>query len=441
MNCRDSSEQLVPYLEGLLDDPATRAVEQHLADCSACRADADAAQRLHERLLAAGDVSPRASLDQAVMDRIFIQQVELTRRLTMRNRIRVFAMSGIAAALLIGLAWAALQYGPAVATAAEIIDRGVEATTNLKSIYLKCRMRTLPADNFEYLDLKQELVEVELWKQLGPPLKWRVEKPGRVAVMNGRETLMVIGNKSGIKLDVAAPAAFDTAWLHRLAAIDGVLSCERSAVSLPGVEVKITRTESPDDSELQTVIVEVETNDQVGDYLKNKFLSTSNTRREYGFDRRTGRLKNARFYCESEGQEVLVLEIVEIQYDPEIEAAKFELQPPEGIAWYQEPQALPDNEKYQKMLPVEVARAFFAACSEREWDEAAKFWPAPLTDSLKEAIGGLEVIKLGEPFQAWPYGGWFVPYEIRLRDGHVRKWNLALRNDNPAQRFVVDGGL
>lgn len=49
--------------------------------------------------------------------------------------------------------------------------------------------------------------------------------------------------------------------------------------------------------------------------------------------------------------------------------------------------------------------------------------------------------KLGEPFEAWPYGGWFVPYEIRLPNGDVRKWNLAVRNDNPAHRYVVDGGL
>ena len=154
-------------------------------------------------------------------------------------------MSGIAAALLFSLTWAALQYGPTTATAAEIIARGVEAATNLKSIYLKCRMRTLPGDNFEMLDLKHEAVDVELWKQFGPPLKWRIEKPGRVAAMNGQKTVMLIGNRVGVKIDVAAPSAFDTEWLHRLAAIDGMLSSELAAVSLRGVKTKATQTEGP----------------------------------------------------------------------------------------------------------------------------------------------------------------------------------------------------
>jgi hypothetical protein len=50
------------------------------------------------------------------------------------------------------------------------------------------------------------------------------------------------------------------------------------------------------------------------------------------------------------------------------------------------------------------------------------------------------VISVGEPFQSGLYAGYFVPYEIRLRDGTVKKYKLAVRNDNPAHRWVVDGG-
>jgi hypothetical protein len=34
-----------------------------------------------------------------------------------------------------------------------------------------------------------------------------------------------------------------------------------------------------------------------------------------------------------------------------------------------------------------------------------------------------------------------VPYEIKLANGHVKKWNLAVRKDNPAHRWQVDGGF
>jgi hypothetical protein len=111
-----------------------------------------------------------------------------------------------------------------------------------------------------------------------------------------------------------------------------------------------------------------------------------------------------------------------------------------GVAWNAEPQRLPDNDKYEKMTPVDTARAFFDACSKHDWNEAAKFF-SPLNGNIKQYLGGLTVISLGKPFQVWPYAGWFVPYEIRLSDGSVKKWNLAVRNDNSAKRYVVDGGM
>ena len=59
-------------------------------------------------------------------------------------------------------------------------------------------------------------------------------------------------------------------------------------------------------------------------------------------------------------------------------------------------------------------------------------------------LGGLQIVSLGTPFQSKGYAGgngWFIPYEIKLKDGTVKKYNLAVRNDNPAKRYVVNGGL
>ena len=51
------------------------------------------------------------------------------------------------------------------------------------------------------------------------------------------------------------------------------------------------------------------------------------------------------------------------------------------------------------------------------------------------------MISIGEPFQSGLYTGWYVPYEVVLPDGTRKKMNLAVRNDNPAHRWVWDGGL
>jgi len=33
------------------------------------------------------------------------------------------------------------------------------------------------------------------------------------------------------------------------------------------------------------------------------------------------------------------------------------------------------------------------------------------------------------------------PYEIKFKSGKSKKFNLAVRNDNPAKRWMVDGGF
>jgi outer membrane lipoprotein-sorting protein len=445
MNCQTCNEQIVPYLEGLLDQPAAHEVQQHLAVCAACRADEQSFRALRDRLTAAGarETPGATDLNQVVMDQILIQQVLLTRRLIMKRRIRIFGVSGLAVALFIGLTWAALQRAPNIATAAEPIARGIEAASNLNTVHIKLRMRTLPADNFENLSLGSDFVDVELWKRFDP-LQWRIDKPGRVAVMDGQQTILLLGagkDRQGVKVNFAAPEAFDTGWLQRLASVDKVLSSELAAITALGYDVKVEHAIGADQASKDVVTVVVNTDDKVGNYLKNKFLETSDSRRVYTFDPKTHRLENLKFYCRDQGAEVLALEITKIEYDPDIDNSVFSLAIPENIVWFEEPQRLPDNEKYEQMTPTQAARAMFEACAKSDWDEASKFFNHKLTDGYKSALGGLTVIKIGEPFQAKPFPGWFVPYEIRRVDGQVDKFNLALRNDNPGKRYVVDGGL
>jgi len=100
-----------------------------------------------------------------------------------------------------------------------------------------------------------------------------------------------------------------------------------------------------------------------------------------------------------------------------------------------EPQPLPDNAKYEKMTPEEAARTFFEACGRKDWDEVRKF-QSPVTERLKEYLGGVQLVSLGKPFQSaisLLNDDWFVPYQIKL----PRKEAFVATNDNPAKRFVV----
>jgi len=103
-------------------------------------------------------------------------------------------------------------------------------------------------------------------------------------------------------------------------------------------------------------------------------------------------------------------------------------------------QILPDNKKYEQMTPKQAAEAFFKACARKDWDEMAKFWPESPTgekfDRMKEYLGGLELISLGEPYQKSPYAGWYVPYAIKLPPTEI---NVRVSNTNSAKRYVIYG--
>jgi hypothetical protein len=115
-----------------------------------------------------------------------------------------------------------------------------------------------------------------------------------------------------------------------------------------------------------------------------------------------------------------------------------------------------DNAKFVALTgttPAQAARTFLEATSSGDWAEVAKYWPPGLLkkhpeemETHKNFYGGMELISLGKAFKGrfrsdrGAYSGVLVPYEIRLK-GSIRKWQLAIRCDNPEHRWYFDGGM
>jgi hypothetical protein len=101
-----------------------------------------------------------------------------------------------------------------------------------------------------------------------------------------------------------------------------------------------------------------------------------------------------------------------------------------------------DLEKYENMTPKEMTIVFFQACADEDWDELLKFMSdSEIRQETKDYYGGLEIISIGESFKTDEYHGWLVPYEVRLKSGSIKKWNLAVSNRNLVQRYICDGGF
>ena len=109
-----------------------------------------------------------------------------------------------------------------------------------------------------------------------------------------------------------------------------------------------------------------------------------------------------------------------------------------------------ENAKYANMTgmtPEQVAKSFFEALGSEDWEKVATFWPPGLPLDITN-YGGLKIVSLGKPFKGrvieWnnkEYAGIYVPYEIRLKGGEIKKWQLCIRCDNPAKHWYFDGGM
>jgi outer membrane lipoprotein-sorting protein len=331
---------------------------------------------------------------------------------------------------------------PTVSAAQVVLAEAVEAMSQLKSVYIKAQMRTIAHDNFELIKLDRDFVPHEMWKEFDGTYhgKWRIEKPGRVVVMDGKSSLLLIKSRWAAK---GGPGTGFVLWLKPLLDIDKVLESEWQLAQGQGSELLLTRETGRDKAEKLVVTVEsLAQGDFANDWLKNKSISGSDNLRIYTFDAKTKFLESLEVYVHTEKKDVLVFEITDIEYNIAIDPTLFTLEVPEDIIWSERPKILADNEKYASMGPKETATAFFQACADEDWDEFIKFWSSSaVRQQMKDYLGGLEVISIGEPFKSGRYPGWFVPYEIRLKSGRVKKFNLAVRNDNKAKRYIVDGGL
>jgi hypothetical protein len=402
-----------------------------------------AINRLQERLTARGRVAAEVSLVEPVMRVLHHKQIEPERTTLMSLLFKSrwgFGLSAAASAAAVILI-IALAAPKAQAKAADVMARGARAIAKLTSIHLRGQLRTLPADNFSYIDASNDFYAIELWKQFPPESKWRIEKPGRAIVMDGQQTVMYIKPaKEAVKLPQPTSSAFDTDWLHRIANLSDTINNELRLAQAQGWKLELAEETAADGKVKSIVTVHAKCGLPENDYARNKFFHDADTRHVYRFDAQSERLEAVQIYVVRSASEVQVFDLSQIDYDQPIDPSVWQLDLPTDVSWYKEPQKLADNQKYATMTAEEAAHAFFEACAKGDWTEGEKFI-SPVNQRLKDYLGGLEIVSLGKPFTSQSYPGQFVPYEIKLKDGTIKKHNLAVRKDNPAGRWQVDGGI
>jgi outer membrane lipoprotein-sorting protein len=380
------------------------------------------------------------ALDKAIAARATAARMSLWRTI-MHSRITKLAA---AAVIIVSAVFFATIWNKTVSTASaaaiQVLNDAAKAVEDVRSIHIKAQMRTLPGDNFSLIGLDLDFVPIEMWKKVDDAgiLRWRIEKPQRVIVTDGNSTIMLMRPNYAVKAERPYPIGCYDAWCGHLLNVDGLLdSAMQQAKNRSDTELRLRQAGSSSGPETILEIESKAAGDLTNDYLKNKFIFESDHKDIYYFDAKTKLLKGFEVFVHTDKGDVLIFEVNEIDYNPPIDDGLFKLELPQDVIWSQQPKVLPDNEKYVNMTPKQAAEAFFKACADANWDEYLKFQGSSRVDErLKEIYGGLEIVSIGEPFKSGLYGGWFVPYEVKLRPVEV---NVRLSNTNSAKRFVMTG--
>ncbi len=441
----DAGENLEPLVE----------LQQHLDTCSRCGREHQALRQTLDSLQPSELMGASVGFKERVMKRVLEERERMntTARAEQKETItvektgswwkpgRLALAVGLVVILLIGASifnWVGNRQGQGPLAAMSLLAQSVQATSNLVSVHINARMRTLPRDNFDMIGLDYDFVPIEMWKKFGDPSQWRIEKTDRVVVMDGQSSLMLIKPNLAVK----GPRHTGFAeWLTPLLDVDHVLDNELQQARRQHSQLSLSEQVVNDGVETVLTVKAVAQGDFRNDWMKNGSIWESDNTRIYRFDSQK-RLTNLKVYVQASGRQVLVFEATQIDYDVPIDASVFALDLPSDVTWYVDPNEMPPSSPSALLTPKDVAREFFEACAREDWDKVLEIYPvSSVSQGIKDFYGKLEIVSIGEPFKSGIYPGWFVPYEVKLSSGKTKKFKLAVRNDNPAKRFLVDGGF
>jgi len=235
----------------------------------------------------------------------------------------------------------------------------------------------------------------------------------------------------------AAPNAGFVEWLKPLLDPEQLLQTELDSARKGGSE--LSQTES---GGVITLTVRQKAKGNFTDpWAMDKSIPESDHTSVYAFDAESKRLKSLHVFVNKSGSSTEVLDVSDIRYDEKLPSTLFALSLPSDVIWLQDSSQM-KAASVAFAGPRDVAEFFFSALARKDWEAVLQVYSvSSVSDSTKRYYGGVQVLSIGQPSKSGLYPGYFVPYEIRLPSGEVKSHKLAIRNDNPAHRWYVDGGF
>ena len=201
MTCAICLKKLIAYRDNLLSAVERQQVEVHLKQCPDCQNQWQQLQGLEDRIGLNAEHWQQVNLEERVLDRI-LNPSQIPSTKTSRSsrfwqigrQIMKSPKTRVAAAAVVALAITLTVFMSSTVSAQQILKEAIEAVSELHAVHMKARMRTLPRDNFALIGVELDFVPIEMWKRTNNVdlEQWRIEKPGRVIVVDGSSTTLLI---------------------------------------------------------------------------------------------------------------------------------------------------------------------------------------------------------------------------------------------------------
>ncbi|HVM89381.1 MAG TPA: hypothetical protein VMT76_14430 [Puia sp.] len=444
MNCTDSKNEMLNMLDGCVDHFTKNNFEEHLKSCKDCSTEYNEMKDVAELLSPKTEIKAPLSLKKNVLEKLNSSEAVYNsgrgRVIPMSKLVKkILAVAAIITGILFIIPFLGRKgSGSNTAKAASVfLMNAIDATDSIKNMAIDFHVRTTVNDNFNSIDKSDAMVEHHLIETFDKPEKWRIEKSGRIVVSDGFNQYLWI---PGLQLAYKTPVNADLVdWMNILLDPATIFWKEKQEAEEKG-SVIIMKNENG--NTLISITSKAQGN-FLNDYMKGKTLPGSDNRREYIFDSKTKLIKGLKIFILENKKETLVFEIDDVRYNTAINNNIFSISLPKDVHWQT---SFGDLSKglANKADAKEIAALALNDLSKADFTAHKELWAQfnfMTKKILSQNYAGSKIIKIGEPFRSGSYAGIFVPYEIKLPTGYLKKFVLALRNDNLYKIWLVDGGI
>lgn len=352
------------------------------------------------------------------------------------------AFATCAAALAIVAAVILIKPGSTPAYAAEaLFARAAEYFSAVSGYTVHFEARTLPSDNFSYINPASKFVEHKM--NVCSDGTWSLDKGGRKAVFNGRNVWSCLPEKGfGWKFDATAQRGVLESYYLLLNIKEMMHSLESFASKHPDIELRKGENEYVD----MLVLIMPAQGDYKNDYAKYSSILDNKTRQMYVFNKADGRLMKMKIDAYIHGIPRTIVKLDSIDYDATI--AKTDIEVHGNIEWIdmtaEGKAALSDSLPWDEFtgISAEVAvEKLFRALNTGDMAKLRVILSNSSITNMLETYRGCSIINIGSSFKSGTYNGVFVPCKVRMPDGNTRKYTIALKKDARFNSWVMDGGM